>query len=1028
MQQRERDLCRDAHPLKMERPPLKRLCSDSGNESPRKRRLTAAEDGDENRDPGVCEEFSRGSWGSLLRVTEREVKPDTPAIPSVRSRIQMLQETSRRDGAPDIREESLSWMESEQESSGRADAAPEAETPAGCGDAELGEETSGFRCGMEEHPVALGTSSTRRPLHSEDQPPSTETASRLRKERQEELAMVCAVLDRSNPWRAASMRQPQKRVLSPARQDLGRRRRVRTGRGSVKMGPLLDSHSDSSGSECGEPSVGGSDESLDVSDERCVSSIEVRLRRSCDSEPPSSLCEAADRRSPQGVLTDGDGRLTLNSSEIIDRIFAGVLDVSEAAEDHVSEELDLEPLPMSILSPLTKSLDLQAAISPLVSSVVSSLPELLEEPPEISETSANEESHLPYSIDNYRTLRRNIQEEPTAQPRAAVQSHLPKRPSVDLKEQIKLLSKEVTSLQRIIEQSCCALSYCVDAEHGKGTRQEAEAERLLLVSYEKKAALLKELERLRGRRSEESFSCSAGKLRPCRGSVTISGLRLPLKVDYVCSTILDAGRAGHYFLILIRYGAYDVVATPLASASDAQTGDTIIFPTTVTLNDASSDFKIEIEVYSLAQAGSALVLDKRKSLKPKITPKKLLSSRKSSLSSPACSPAVNTPLRASSFLLVGSLTLTLESLGKMKFPLDKVPFLSPLEGNLYLKVQCRSHSDVQRSGFLTMFEDVSGLGAWHRSWCILSGNILSFWAYPDHENCEEPLGRVNLINCTSVKVEAATRESCARPHTLELVTMRPKREDDTDTLVTQCRNMLCFTKSWLSADTKEEKQLWMDSLNQVLLDLRTWKTSPGKEPASRQAQPSPGKEPASRQAQPSPGKEPASRQAQPSPGKEPASRQAQPSPGKEPASRQAQPSPGKEPASRQAQPSPGKEPASRRAQPSPGKEPASRRAQPSPGKEPASRRAQPSPGKEPASRRAQPSPGKEPASRRAQPSPGEVPASRRAQPSPGKVPASRRAQPSPGKEPASRRAQPSPGEVPASRQAQPSPPAEPSAC
>ncbi|XP_071972999.1 anillin-like isoform X2 [Engystomops pustulosus] len=829
--------------MEMRRQPLKRLCPESCNESPRKRRLTTAEDGNENREPGAPEESPKAGWSSLLRITEREVKPDTPAIMSVRSRIQMLQEMSKRADGPQT--DTMSGMESEKDTSGLTDTAPdeEAESLSGHGDMG-GTEKSGYKLVMEEHPlpVAHSTLANRRPLHSEDEPPSVETASRLRKERQEELAMVCSVLDRSNPWRVASMRQPQKRALKQDGQDLSRgkrRRRVRAGRGSVKMGPILDS--DSSESECVEQSPEGSDGSLDVSDERCISSLEVRLRRSCDSDtledhvPP--LGEMADRRSPDGV-TDGDGRrLTMNSSELIDRIFEGVLDVSEDAEEHLSSETEGDLPPMSILSPLTKSLDLQAAISPL-NSVVSSLPELREEPLETLKTSANEEIHLPYSIDTYRTLRRNIQGEPTAQQKAD-QKPLPKIQDVadvpvDLKEKIKLLSKEVSSLQRIIEQSCCALSYCVDAEHGKGTRQEAEAERLLLLSCEKKKALLKELERLRGGRSEQPTSPIV-EMRPCSGSVTISDIRLPLKVDYVCSTFLETGPTGHYFLILIRYGAYDVVATPLASASDAQTGDTIIFPTTLTLKDASSDFKIEVEVYSLAQAGSALVLDKRKSLKPKITPKKLLSTKKSSLNSPACSPAVNTPIRSSNFLLVGSLTLTLESLGKLKFTLEKVPFLSPLEGNLYLKVQCQSHSNVQRSGFLTMFEDVSGLGAWHRRWCVLSGNTLSFWAYPDQEHCKEPLGRINLINCTSAKVEAAKRESCARPHTLELVTMRPQREDDIDTLVTQCRNTLCFTKSWLSADTKEEKHLWMDSLNQVLLDLRTWKTSPGRMTSSHHA-------------------------------------------------------------------------------------------------------------------------------------------------------------------------------------------------
>ena len=33
-----------------------------------------------------------------------------------------------------------------------------------------------------------------------------------------------------------------------------------------------------------------------------------------------------------------------------------------------------------------------------------------------------------------------------------------------------------------------------------------------------------------------------------------------------------------------------------------------------------------------------------------------------------------------------------------------------------------------------MFEDVSGLGAWHRRWIVLAGNKLCFWKYPDDEN------------------------------------------------------------------------------------------------------------------------------------------------------------------------------------------------------------------------------------------------------------------------------------------------------
>ncbi|MEE6499628.1 hypothetical protein FKM82_003517 [Ascaphus truei] len=855
--------------MEARRQPLKRLCSDSVNESPRKRRFTSTEEDAENSDPSLCEEpdcSPKLNWSSLLRITEHEIKPDTPAIPSVSSRIQRLREVSCRDLSQDSRRDSdtvgeKSWAENSEDFSVLlTDPGRKGETAEATGRLDVRSVLEKFEW-KTPLPVAHSTLAPRQQLPpQQDESPSVETAIRLRKEREEELAMLCTVLDRKNPWRAESMRQRAKGnedqgagEPNKEKQRRRRRRRVVKGRGTVRMGQELDTGS--SGSDSGEASLEDSEESVDFLEERCVSSLEVRLRWPQDSdsskgysplhkvaftsEDPSSACKEHDVACGEEL----DGGLTsdcvdqvrnqvMDNSELIDRLFEGVLGSSESSGEEQSEsELDLPPV--SMLSPLTKSIDLQAAITPL-NSVVSRLPELLEESPFTPISSALEDTHLLYSIDAYRTLRRNGQGMTRGMHTAKPQKNPPgehrtEKIGGDSRERIKLLSKEVSSLQHIMEQSCRALSCCVDAEHGKGTRQEAEAERLLLVSMEKRKTLLKALDRIRGERSEEPEPCpSLGILKPCHGSITISDIRLPLKVDYVCSTIREAGRPNHYFLLLIRFGSHDIVATPLASAADAQTGDTILFPTTVTLNDASADFRIEMEVYSLAQGGAVTPSDKRKSSKPKITPKKFLGSLKSNLNSPACSPAATSTLRSSNFLLVGSRTLSLESLGKFKFPLEKVPFLSPLEGNLYLKLQCQSHSAVQRSGFLTMFEDVSGLGSWHRRWSVLSVNCLSFWTYPDQESSKEPLGQINLANCTSAKIEVAKREDCARPYTLELVTMRPQREDDTDTLVTQCRNTLCFTKNWLSADTKEEGNQWMECLNQVLVDLRTWRSGPGR--------------------------------------------------------------------------------------------------------------------------------------------------------------------------------------------------------
>jgi actin-binding protein anillin len=50
-----------------------------------------------------------------------------------------------------------------------------------------------------------------------------------------------------------------------------------------------------------------------------------------------------------------------------------------------------------------------------------------------------------------------------------------------------------------------------------------------------------------------------------------------------------------------------------------------------------------------------------------------------------------------------------------------------------MKLSCKLNLDTEMRGFLTMFDDISGYGAWHRRWCVLEGSQLSYWKYPDDE-------------------------------------------------------------------------------------------------------------------------------------------------------------------------------------------------------------------------------------------------------------------------------------------------------
>uniref|UniRef100_A0A8C6AXT9 Anillin n=1 Tax=Monodon monoceros TaxID=40151 RepID=A0A8C6AXT9_MONMO len=574
---------------------------------------------------------------------------------------------------------------------------------------------------------------------------------------------------------------------------------------------------------------------------------------------PSSIEPTEVVREIEMSVDDDDD---INSSKVINDIFSDVLEEGELDVEKSQEEMDnadaesseqedaLNISSMSLLAPLAQTV---GVVSPenLVSSPSWELKDtsISDESPkpgkfqrtrvpraESGDGIGHEGHDLPYSIDAYRSQRVKETDRPSIKQvivrKEDVTSKLNEKKNgfpcqVNIKQKMQELNNEINLQQTVIYQASQALNCCVDEDHGKGSLEEAEAERLLLIATEKRTLLIDELNKLKNegpQRKNKAGPISQSEFVPSKGSITLSEIRLPLKADFVCSTVQKPDAANYYFLIILKAGAENMVATPLASTSNSLNGDALTFTTTFTLRDVSNDFEINIEVYSLVQTKDPSGPDKKKkAYKSKaITPKRLLTSvtTKSTLHSSVM--ASLNAVRTSNFALVGSYMLSLSSVGNTKFALDKVPFLSPLEGHIYLKIKCQVNSSVEERGFLTIFEDVSGFGAWHRRWCVLSGNCISYWTYPDDEKRKNPIGRLNLANCTSRQIEPANREFCARRNTFELITVRPQREDDRETLVSQCRDTLCVTKNWLSADTKEERDLWMQKLNQVLVDIRLW--------------------------------------------------------------------------------------------------------------------------------------------------------------------------------------------------------------
>ncbi|KAG7468483.1 hypothetical protein MATL_G00143220 [Megalops atlanticus] len=818
-------------------------------------------------------------WGgspgrSRLRWAEQMVKPDTPAISSVQSRLQQLNQ--RREGAAPPAQRCLS----DPGRGALSGCDPQAEEEGSraelrlIGDAEFRSRLERFELRPPEDSPSLSTprprvlSSFARTIQQKLQSaetPSTSRAERIRREREQELRLLKSLPISDNAWLKRSWSDPS--LAEQAEPDVQVEKTGSDRWSELEHSSATETSASSEENSCftEEPcpqvkSTGEREEAQSPTELQELKKVSFAL------EPEMINESMASEAGPQASLRKqsmSEVELTsqeeMNTSEMIDQMFKGVLDITVEEEEGEKEEdgnwnsngeelgeekkeqgdekmntkdenepLDtsLEELltipPSCILSPLSKSL--AAVVTPMTLAPSPQLdpPPVLLTPEEVA--SPPVDSPPLYSIDAYRNQRqlsqRPAQSVAPAVSRRAIDRSRP-QPPVNTKEKITLLNEEAAKLQGVISQTLQALSCCTDEGHGRGSLEEVEAEKLLLVSYEKRSALLAEVSRLREGNMGQAGVCDPDlgslSVEPCRGTVTISNVQLPLKVEFICPARARTGQPTHYFFVLIRYGACNIVATPLATAADARNGDTISFPTSITLQDIRANFQIDVEVYSLSRSTGNNLNMERRSTKYKVTPKKLLNtiSRFNHSLTSATLPSMN-PRRSSNFSLVGSHKITLASLGRSKFPLDKVPFLSPLEGNIYLRMECEGHSHIQHRGFLTMFEDVNGFGAWHRHWFCLEESRLSYWNYPNDEHIRTAEGSISLASCSSHCVRPVTRDSCARPNTFELVNTRTLQQNQHQGL----------DKRWFSADTREEREEWMEKLNQSLLDLRTWKPRP----------------------------------------------------------------------------------------------------------------------------------------------------------------------------------------------------------
>lgn len=312
------------------------------------------------------------------------------------------------------------------------------------------------------------------------------------------------------------------------------------------------------------------------------------------------------------------------------------------------------------------------------------------------------------------------------------------------------------------------------------------------------------------------------------GKILFNEITIPLKHEYVTKLATDAV-CGHHLTCLLKLNNTEhVIATKTIPTLPGLLAAK--FPDSLKLNDVSADFSARMEIYGMAVQRDPIPIDNKYQMKCKkvlalLTPKRKKGKIHDSTNLTATfSPSTNDLNRKSSFVLLGYVDITLNDLNRIHFPMqiiDNGIDSMPLSGIISMKINSEHETKVEYRGFLTIFDDVSGYGAWNRRWCYLCNNKINYWLYPDDEQ-KQSLGQFDLKLCKQEKISIVPREICARQNTIMIELRRPSLPNDTNSLIVTKNNDETILRHLFSCDTKEERDEWIIKLNKALLLSRVW--------------------------------------------------------------------------------------------------------------------------------------------------------------------------------------------------------------
>uniref|UniRef100_A0A915D750 Anillin homology domain-containing protein n=1 Tax=Ditylenchus dipsaci TaxID=166011 RepID=A0A915D750_9BILA len=299
---------------------------------------------------------------------------------------------------------------------------------------------------------------------------------------------------------------------------------------------------------------------------------------------------------------------------------------------------------------------------------------------------------------------------------------------------LKRLNEAITVQQDQICQASRALAFCRQNTAFRGSREEVDAQRALLIATERRRAILIEKDRI----MKSEYPVLNQNCEP-RGTLTFSYIALKISRDFINMYVRQHSECNHYyFIVLIKHGE-NVLHTTLASSDQGVKSGFIEFSHYIQLSGLTTDFMCTLEIFGLRSSPDAGGAEKSKKMS---TWKKMVGTpaghNSSSNTSMTFSGSSSRPMGVMDpgFQKVGFVSLNRSMLGRQKFHLVEPSY--PLDGELLLNMRCFAEEaeSLDYRGFLSLYQ------------------LMRFWKYPEDEENKAPSVTLDVVN-HSMQVDVA---------------------------------------------------------------------------------------------------------------------------------------------------------------------------------------------------------------------------------------------------------------------------------